>query len=1418
MQNFALPVHFEDLEQSHEERFCVAEVTDVSALSASQQDRQLGAVVELVDEMPLCVTEQANFDLLYSFVRHFPALSGGVQAQLFETLQHGLSQLCAATTATDGLQEEQVGEAREAMKMMVLLLTEAMYLAEEQDAKAAAAKTAAKTSGAAAAAKKPKKKKKRRGRYDSDSDDDDDDDDAGGGGSSSRRRGADGLDWGGVVRAHCVAALAAVLAVDLQRLWKAQPEEEFVALFTRAACKACESPTAMRAGAEGATAVLRVLAKAAATRRSISSSLEAQLMQLLTTHEHFSTPLAELGELMADEEFGSNTQVMVELFNDIRGMAPDASGARHVAKFLEELAERVPSLVLQCLSTLVHHLDADNHSMRSGICGAIGAVVRRKFGAEACAKAAGGVDAEGAEISEAAVEQSKRDAHTRDNLLSILEARLRDTSSWTRAAVLKTWMTLVEEHAVPHKMLPRLTKLCAERLRDKTASVRKQAIHLFGVLLENNPFGQELSPDTWREACDVCSAWFEANPMPDMAAVANKLAAQAAQSDSDGDGDGDGDGDEEQPEAEAAQQQDDDDDDTEEPVMGMQDQLARFAQLAEEHKKYTKMQSFAQQGLSFGETFTTDVLPMLETFIGAKSVTDAQEAMRFFVLAHGFNFPGTGRALRKILGCVWSHEPTHTIKDEAVDTVYKLYVLEPGETSRRLPPAAIARNLVALAGGCNVSEMTSLGQVIQLMMADRKLPRKAIDALWEVAEFKRDGTAVTSAADLTPALARARADSQVALRILALAASADRTVIDSQTRLEALLEVGLGELTRAEGDFGMAQYCCLALKMLPQRGGGEAWRAEHIDAAMTNVHHLLQLTGGWAAPAADNRAATLAWFPAAQEALDCIFLHEEHPERSCADTVRALAAATLGSANGRASSDQLARLFFTLGHVALKMLVRTEQLAVELKKMRGDKDTLKAARAASGGGAEDEEEELDVDAAAEAETEDDNLVLRISEHELVGRNLLGAFGPMIEAVVANRDGKFSDPLLRQAATMALSKFMGISSVFCDRNLKLLFAVLLRAPEPALRANAIVALGDLAFRFPNSVEPWTDNLYAPLRDADVSVRKNTLQVLTHLILNDMVKVRGKIAEICICLMDGDSRIKGLANLFFDELAKRESNPIYNLLPDIISTLSKADSVTAAHFQEIMMFLMGPKFISKEKHTLSLVDKLCQRFPATLDTESDMQEARDLSFCMSTLSFSDKAVKKLIESFKLYKLALGDAAVFASFAVILKKMAALKAVAAKKGTGDAADASGWEEWEAEVAKVHEQEAENLASSANAKRNTAKANKTSSATAVKAEVAAAEQGEEVQQPVDAGTSAAAAEVEEEEMTEAVAADGVAEEEQPTSGRRSKKSSSAAATAKAPKSKTKSRAAKAPLAEQNDAAAEPAASTRRSSRRTRT
>lgn len=57
----------------------------------------------------------------------------------------------------------------------------------------------------------------------------------------------------------------------------------------------------------------------------------------------------------------------------------------------------------------------------------------------------------------------------------------------------------------------------------------------------------------------------------------------------------------------------------------------------------------------------------------------------------------------------------------------------------------------------------------------------------------------------------------------------------------------------------------------------------------------------------------------------------------------------------------------------------------------------------------------------------------------------------------------------------------------------------------MRANIIVALGDLAFRFPNALEPWNPLIYDRLKDDNPGVRANAIMVLTHLILNDMVKV-------------------------------------------------------------------------------------------------------------------------------------------------------------------------------------------------------------------------------------------------------------------------------------------------------------------------
>lgn len=43
--------------------------------------------------------------------------------------------------------------------------------------------------------------------------------------------------------------------------------------------------------------------------------------------------------------------------------------------------------------------------------------------------------------------------------------------------------------------------------------------------------------------------------------------------------------------------------------------------------------------------------------------------------------------------------------------------------------------------------------------------------------------------------------------------------------------------------------------------------------------------------------------------------------------------------------------------------------------------------------------------------------------------------------------------------------------------QLLFTILEKSEDDVIRANIVIALGDLSFRFPNQLEPWTPRIYA-----------------------------------------------------------------------------------------------------------------------------------------------------------------------------------------------------------------------------------------------------------------------------------------------------------------------------------------------------
>jgi condensin complex subunit 1 len=186
-----------------------------------------------------------------------------------------------------------------------------------------------------------------------------------------------------------------------------------------------------------------------------------------------------------------------------------------------------------------------------------------------------------------------------------------------------------------------------------------------------------------------------------------------------------------------------------------------------------------------------------------------------------------------------------------------------------------------------------------------------------------------------------------------------------------------------------------------------------------------------------------------------------------------------------------------------------------------------------------------------------------------------------------------------------------------------------------------------------------------------------------VLNDMMKVKGHIAEMARCLEDPDPRVASVARLLFHELSRKHGNPIYNLLPDLLSRLSGDAALAPDAFQRIMTRLLG--FIDKDRQTESLADKFTNRF-AEAALASTPKPARDVAFCLSQLALSDKAFRKFMEQWKLYEPALYDKEVYSALCGVVAK--AKKSYGGKSKSAEGGDAARVqvEEFEAKMHAAH------------------------------------------------------------------------------------------------------------------------------------
>ena len=329
----------------------------------------------------------------------------------------------------------------------------------------------------------------------------------------------------------------------------------------------------------------------------------------------------------------------------------------------------------------------------------------------------------------------------------------------------------------------------------------------------------------------------------------------------------------------------------------------------------------------------------------------------------------------------------------------------------------------------------------------------------------------------------------------------------------------------------------------------------------------------------------------------------------------------------------LAQLIFAAGHLAVKMIVYIENVTRILEK-RNEKKKNNLQNPESN----EDNELLLIAGGSDADLEADKTFLHnITEKTLLQKNLLAKFVPVVETIVKNIHTKYEKAtkhtpasFLERVSVLSFCKFMIVSQIYCSENIQLLFSLLeLEKFDSKSKSNILICIGDLFKCHPTILDKKSKDFFANLSNKSAYVRRHCLRVISHLALNDMIKVKGEISDIIKLLKDEDPKIREIVKLFLHELHSKDKETIYGLIPEAINRLSEYTHFESKDFEEIAQILV--KYVEKDKQIEQLLEKLCSK----LCNSTTNSEIRNTAYTISILNLTDKHLPKLMDKYDKYK---------------------------------------------------------------------------------------------------------------------------------------------------------------------------------------
>ncbi|XP_021746972.1 condensin complex subunit 1 isoform X1 [Chenopodium quinoa] len=1010
-------------------------------------------------------------------------------------------------------------------------------------------------------------------------------------------------------RGRILTLIANSLEINLSMLFgSSDPDENYLSFIAKNAFLLFENPLLLK-DSDAKDALCRIIGSCA-TKYHYLAQISASIIHLLHKYDFVVTAMADA--VAGAEKKYVDGSLATSIIREIgrtnpKNFAKDTAGAENIGRYLVELSERLPKLVSTNIGILVPHFGGESYKIRNALVGVLGKLVSKAF-----------KDDEG-EVSSKSVR-----LRTKQAMLEILLERCRDVSAYTRSRVLQVWSELCEEHSVSIGLWNEVATVAAGRLEDKSAIVRKSALNLLIVMLQHNPFGPQLRISSFEATLDKYN-----NKLSALQPEANeKTDIDGAPSDKDDcNEDGDIDNVNAEPRSDELPSSVTDSylSQVEEQTVLKDNSVPDVGNVEQTRALVASLEA----GLSFSKCLSA-TMPTLVQLMASSSATDVENTILLLMRCRQFQIDGSEDCLRKMLPLVFSQDKAIC---EAVENAFiTIYI-----TKNSLETA---KNLLNLAIDSNIGDLAALEFMISALVFKGDISSGTISALWDFFCFNLPRTTAEQC--------------RGALTVLCMAAKSSSEILGSH--LQDIVDIGFGQWAKV--DPLLARTACNTLQRLSEEDRKKLL-ANNGGRIFGTLESLV--TGSWLP---EN-----IWYSAADKAIGAIYALHPAPDIIAARLVKKSQTSVFnfgdpgplqhvtenenGTVNGpiTVQAGKLSRFLFVISHIAMHQLMFIESCVRKIQKQKAKNERQNV----DGSGlTPDASKESGINAELGVAASDDAILDSLAdkaEREIISggsteKNLLGYCALFLSKLCRNLSLMQKNPELQAAAMLALCRFMITDAAFCEANLRLLFTVVDSTSSEIVRSNCTIALGDLAVRFPNLLEPWTELMYARLRDKSVSVRKNAVLVLSHLILNEMMKVKGYIYEMAVRLEDEDERIANLAKLFFTELAKKGSNPIYNLLPDILGKLSKQNLKTES-FCNIMQFLIAS--IKKDKQMEGLIEKLCNRFNGV----TDGSHLECLAYCLSQLNFTDKGMKKLIESFKTYEHALSEDSVMGHFRSIINK---------------------------------------------------------------------------------------------------------------------------------------------------------------------